>query len=168
MACVVFQSVQPAGMSERLPSGSTTSNSRVPRRFTMPISCNERPSNGCRSRRIVTEPERLRRWVVSFDRVNHDGLMARVAARLTDNRVLKLIRAFLNADGLRFEPYLFLPSPSADVILPRSCLLCRRHLRSAFMSFECMLAAGILELRLRGKYNGPVVFLSRSHSLGRF
>ena len=39
-----------------------------------------------------------------FDRVNHDGLMARAAARLTDKRVLKLIRAFLNAgvmeDGL--------------------------------------------------------------------
>ena len=64
-ACVVaFQSVQPAGTSERLPSGSTTSSSRVPRRLTVPISCNERPSNGCRSRWIVTEPERLRRWVV--------------------------------------------------------------------------------------------------------
>jgi RNA-directed DNA polymerase len=39
-----------------------------------------------------------------FDRVNHDILMARVAARITDKRVLKLIRAFLNAgvmeDGL--------------------------------------------------------------------
>jgi RNA-directed DNA polymerase len=39
-----------------------------------------------------------------FDRVNHDRLMARVAARITDKRVLKLIRAFLNAgvleDGL--------------------------------------------------------------------
>src|SRR3979411_2328842 len=39
-----------------------------------------------------------------FDRVSHDSLMARVAARLTDKRVLKLIRAFLKAgvmeDGL--------------------------------------------------------------------
>src|SRR6516225_1004960 len=63
-ACVAFQSVQLAGTSERLPAGSTTSSSRVPRRLTVLISCNERPSNGCRSRWIVTEPERLRRWVV--------------------------------------------------------------------------------------------------------
>src|SRR6201996_7974953 len=32
-----------------------------------------------------------------FDRVNHDCLMARVAARIADRRMLKLIRAFLNA-----------------------------------------------------------------------
>ena len=61
---VVFQSVQLAGISERLPSGSATSNSGVPRRFRVPISRNERPSKGCRSRSIVTEPERSRRWVV--------------------------------------------------------------------------------------------------------
>ncbi len=39
-----------------------------------------------------------------FDRVNHDKLMGQVAKRITDKRVLKLIRAFLNAgvmeDGL--------------------------------------------------------------------
>jgi RNA-directed DNA polymerase len=43
------------------------------------------------------------KWVVDidlekfFDRVNHDVLMARVAARVNDKRVLKLIRAYLNA-----------------------------------------------------------------------
>src|SRR6202047_2605784 len=39
-----------------------------------------------------------------FDRVNHDILRSRVASRIPDKRVLKLIRAFLNAgvleDGL--------------------------------------------------------------------
>ncbi len=50
------------------------------------------------------------RWVVDldlekfFDRVNHDLLMGRVAKRISDKRVLKLIRAYLNAgvmaDGL--------------------------------------------------------------------
>jgi RNA-directed DNA polymerase len=43
------------------------------------------------------------RWVVDldlekfFDRVNHDRLMAKLAGRISDKRVLKLIRAFLQA-----------------------------------------------------------------------
>ena len=43
------------------------------------------------------------RWVVDmdlekfFDRVNHDILMARVARKVKDKKVLKLIRAYLNA-----------------------------------------------------------------------
>jgi len=50
------------------------------------------------------------RWVVDldlekfFDRVNHDKLMAKIAERIGDQRLLKLIRAFLTAgvmeDGL--------------------------------------------------------------------
>ncbi len=51
-----------------------------------------------------------RRWVVDldlekfFDRVNHDRLMARMARRIGDKQMLKLVRAFLTAgvmeDGL--------------------------------------------------------------------
>ena len=43
------------------------------------------------------------RWVVDldlekfFDRVNHDKLMGRIANRIEDKRLLRLIRAFLNA-----------------------------------------------------------------------
>jgi len=43
------------------------------------------------------------RWVVDmdlekfFDRVNHDILMARVARKVSDKRILRLIRAYLNA-----------------------------------------------------------------------
>jgi RNA-directed DNA polymerase len=43
------------------------------------------------------------RWVVDidlekfFDRVNHDKLMGRLAKRISDKRLLKIIRAFLNA-----------------------------------------------------------------------
>ena len=46
------------------------------------------------------------RWVVDldlekfFDRVNHDLLMGRLAARVRDNRVLRLVRGFLTAGVL--------------------------------------------------------------------
>ena len=52
------------------------------------------------ARRYVAEGKR---WVVDidlekfFDRVNHDVLMARVARRVKDERVLKLIRRYLEA-----------------------------------------------------------------------
>jgi len=54
-----------------------------------------------------------RRWVVDldlekfFDRVNHDILMSRVARKVTDERILKLIRRYLEAgmmaDGMASE-----------------------------------------------------------------
>jgi retron-type reverse transcriptase len=54
-----------------------------------------------------------RRWVVDldlekfFDRVNHDVLMGRLARRISDSRLLRLIRRYLNAgmmaDGVVME-----------------------------------------------------------------
>src|SRR6516165_5722713 len=73
------QSPQFAGMSERLPSGSTTSSSRVPRRLMVRITGNERPSNGCRSRTIVNR----------F--LEH---------RIGDRRIIRLIQKWLKAGVL--------------------------------------------------------------------
>ena len=62
---------------------------------------------GRSSHQAVAEAQRYvcegRRWVVDidlekfFDRVNHDRLMGRLAQRVRDRALLKLIRAFLNA-----------------------------------------------------------------------
>ncbi len=55
-------------------------------------------------------------WVVDldlekfFDRVNHDQLMGQVAKRITDKRVLRLLRAFLTAGVLEYG----LVSPTAE------------------------------------------------------
>src|SRR5258707_14663212 len=45
-----------------------------------------------------------------FDRVNHDKLMGAIAKREEDKRLLKLIRAFLNAGGMEAGPV----SPSVE------------------------------------------------------
>ena len=60
---------------------------------------------GCSAHQAVEQAQQYiaegYRWVVDldlekfFDRVNHDKLMARIAERVSDKRVLKLIRAFL-------------------------------------------------------------------------
>ena len=56
-----------------------------------------------------------RAWVVDldlekfFDRVNHDRLMARLASRVTDKRLLRLIRAYLHAGVM--ENGLVSPTP---------------------------------------------------------
>ena len=95
---IAARSVHPAGISERLPSGSTTSSNATPRRCTAPSVCRTRPSKGCRSRRIVTKRGKSRRWVVCggvLGSIPHTEVMKSVARRIVDRRVLHLIKMWL-------------------------------------------------------------------------
>lgn len=64
-----------------------------------------RPRRGAHGalREVCTHVQSGKRWVVDvdlekfFDRVNHDVLMGRLARRISDRRVLGLIRRYLNA-----------------------------------------------------------------------
>ena len=57
-----------------------------------------------------------------FDRVNHDLLMARVARRIADKRVLRIIRRFLQAgmmsNGVCVERYVGLPAETGSSGIP--------------------------------------------------
>jgi hypothetical protein len=99
------------------PVDQVVTRDRKPATFPIEAGSQEKPA-GCPAGLIrvpryavLTHPRQIsiisRRFTSShrfFDRVNHDILMSRVPARVTDKRVLKLIRAFLNAgvleDGL--------------------------------------------------------------------
>jgi hypothetical protein len=52
------------GISARLPSGRQASTNRTPRRRILPMTASAQPSNGWRSRVIITETGTSRRWVV--------------------------------------------------------------------------------------------------------
>jgi retron-type reverse transcriptase len=70
-----------------------------------------------------------RRWVVDldlekfFDRVNHDILMSRVARSVGDERVLKLIRRYLEAGMMSEE------SSAREQRAHRKADRCRRYCR---------------------------------------
>jgi hypothetical protein len=55
LACSLLQSVQLAGMSDRLPSGKTTRAKTTPRRRMLLITASDWPSKAWRSRVMVTE-----------------------------------------------------------------------------------------------------------------
>ena len=79
------------------------------------------------SRAYVSEGKR---WVVDldlgkfFDKVNHEILMSRVARKVKDQRILKLIRRYLKA-GIPVEGRIAMFAPASSLFLPN----CHRWLR---------------------------------------
>jgi retron-type reverse transcriptase len=63
-----------------------------------------------------------------FDRVNHDILMGLVAKRVTDKRILKLIRGFLTAGAL---------ARISHTIFARSSRFARRFVRFSAGALLC-------------------------------
>src|SRR5271167_2987049 len=60
-------------------------------------SCSFLSRTAARQRTIIEAPSSPQYLEKFFDRVNHDKLMGQIAKRVEDKRLLKLIRAFLNA-----------------------------------------------------------------------
>ena len=91
------QSVQSAGMSDRLPFGRMTSMSSTPRRLMLLITASVWPSKAWRRRITVTSAGTSRRWVVCrlFLRITipHSDLLSSVALWY----VLRLIKMWLKA-----------------------------------------------------------------------
>ena len=94
------QSVQAAGMRDRLPSGSTASNNGTPRRFRPLMMARRHPSKGCRLRMMTTEVGRSWEWVVCgvFVQLNSARAVdAKSSRRIADGRLLHVIKRWLTA-----------------------------------------------------------------------
>ena len=95
-------SVQSAGTRALLPSGKIRMKCRRSFRCVCPRTANDRPSNGCFGRTMVTRSGRSSRWVVCRTVLRHGPAhigLAKVARRIRDDAVLWLLRLILKASG---------------------------------------------------------------------